>query len=85
MRFQAGGRVFSRRATQVEPVAVERERRVCRRRRRLPRAAMTGIGSTIRLLPNIARAVGDQVEVLLDDGVRRGGDVVKALALGRGR
>ncbi len=27
-------------------------------------------------------AVGDQVEVLLDGGVRRGGDVVKALALG---
>ncbi|MFF0011462.1 pre-mycofactocin synthase MftD [Streptomyces sp. NPDC005374] len=36
----------------------------------------------IRLLPGIADAVGDQVEVLLDGGVRRGGDVVKALALG---
>ncbi|MBA3523289.1 MAG: mycofactocin biosynthesis FMN-dependent deaminase MftD [Geodermatophilaceae bacterium] len=36
----------------------------------------------IRVLPAIAEAVGDQVEVLLDSGVRRGGDVVKALALG---
>jgi L-lactate dehydrogenase (cytochrome)/glycolate oxidase len=38
--------------------------------------------ATIRALPAIAEAVGDQVEVLLDGGVRRGGDVVKALALG---
>lgn len=36
----------------------------------------------IRVLPGIAEAVGDQVEVLLDGGIRRGGDVVKALALG---
>ncbi|WP_308404111.1 alpha-hydroxy-acid oxidizing protein [Streptomyces sp. SKN60] len=34
------------------------------------------------MLPAIADAVGDQVEVLLDSGVRRGSDVVKALALG---
>jgi pre-mycofactocin synthase len=38
--------------------------------------------ATIRALPAIADAVGGQVEVLLDGGVRRGGDVVKALALG---
>jgi pre-mycofactocin synthase len=38
--------------------------------------------ATIRALPAIAAAVGDQVEVLLDGGIRRGGDVVKALALG---
>lgn len=38
--------------------------------------------ATIRLLPGIVAAVGDEVEVLLDGGVRRGGDVVKALALG---
>jgi pre-mycofactocin synthase len=36
----------------------------------------------IRVLPEIADAVGDQVEVLMDGGIRRGGDVVKALALG---
>jgi isopentenyl diphosphate isomerase/L-lactate dehydrogenase-like FMN-dependent dehydrogenase len=40
------------------------------------------IPAPIRLLPAIAGEVGDQVEVLLDGGVRRGGDVVKALALG---
>lgn len=38
--------------------------------------------ASIRLLPAIAEAVGDEVEVLLDGGVRRGGDVAKALALG---
>jgi pre-mycofactocin synthase len=43
---------------------------------------LDGTPATIRLLPDIARAVGDQVEVLLDGGVRRGGDVAKALALG---
>jgi len=43
---------------------------------------LDGTPATIRLLPDIAGAVGDQVEVLLDGGVRRGGDVVKALALG---
>jgi L-lactate dehydrogenase (cytochrome)/glycolate oxidase len=38
--------------------------------------------ATIRALPAIAEAVGDQIEVLLDGGVRRGSDVVKAVALG---
>lgn len=38
--------------------------------------------ASIRALPSIAEAVGDQIEVLLDGGIRRGGDVVKALALG---
>ncbi|MER6980669.1 pre-mycofactocin synthase MftD [Streptomyces carpinensis] len=38
--------------------------------------------ASIRLLPSIAEAVGDEIEVLLDGGVRRGGDVAKALALG---
>jgi len=36
----------------------------------------------IRVLPAIAQAVGSQVEIVLDGGVRRGSDVVKALALG---
>jgi heme/flavin dehydrogenase (mycofactocin system) len=36
----------------------------------------------IRSLPAVAAAVGDQVEVLMDGGIRRGSDVVKALALG---
>jgi L-lactate dehydrogenase (cytochrome)/glycolate oxidase len=43
---------------------------------------LDGTPATIRLLPAVAAAVGDQVEVLLDGGIRRGGDVVKALALG---
>ncbi|MFD9391101.1 pre-mycofactocin synthase MftD [Streptomyces sp. NPDC060000] len=38
--------------------------------------------ATVRILPSIAEAVGDRIEVLLDGGVRRGGDVAKALALG---
>ncbi|HVV24320.1 MAG TPA: pre-mycofactocin synthase MftD [Pseudonocardiaceae bacterium] len=43
---------------------------------------LDGTRATIRCLPAIAAAVGDDVEVLLDGGIRRGGDVVKALALG---
>ncbi|MCU1657191.1 MAG: lldD1 [Pseudonocardiales bacterium] len=38
--------------------------------------------ATIRALPAVVGAVGTQVEVVLDGGVRRGSDVVKALALG---
>jgi L-lactate dehydrogenase (cytochrome) len=38
--------------------------------------------ATIRCLPGVADAVGDQIEVVLDGGIRRGSDVVKALALG---
>jgi len=36
----------------------------------------------IRCLPAVANAVGDQIEVLLDGGIRRGSDVVKAVAMG---
>lgn len=43
---------------------------------------LDGTPASIRALPAIAAAVGDQIEVLLDGGVRRGSDVVKALALG---
>ena len=37
---------------------------------------------TIEVLPEIVAAVGGRAEVLLDSGVRRGSDVVKAIALG---
>jgi 4-hydroxymandelate oxidase len=37
---------------------------------------------TIELLPEIAAAVADRIPIVLDGGVRRGTDVVKALALG---
>ena len=43
---------------------------------------LDGTPGTIRALPVIVDAVGDQIEVLLDGGVRRGSDVAKALALG---
>jgi isopentenyl diphosphate isomerase/L-lactate dehydrogenase-like FMN-dependent dehydrogenase len=43
---------------------------------------LDGTPATIRVLPAVAEAVGDQIEVLLDGGVRRGSDVVKAVALG---
>lgn len=43
---------------------------------------LDGTPAPIRVLPAIAEAVGDQIEVVMDGGVRRGSDVVKALALG---
>ncbi len=43
---------------------------------------LDGTPASIRALPVVADAVGDQVEVLLDGGIRRGSDVVKAIALG---
>jgi L-lactate dehydrogenase (cytochrome) len=43
---------------------------------------LDGTPASIRALPAVADAVGDQVGVLLDGGIRRGSDVVKALALG---
>lgn len=43
---------------------------------------LDGTPATIRALGAIVEAVGSDVEVVLDGGVRRGGDVVKALALG---
>ncbi|NYJ05255.1 pre-mycofactocin synthase MftD [Petropleomorpha daqingensis] len=43
---------------------------------------LDGTPASIRALPAVAEAVGDQVEVLLDGGIRRGADVAKALALG---
>jgi heme/flavin dehydrogenase (mycofactocin system) len=43
---------------------------------------LDGTPASIRALPAVAEAVGDKIEVLLDGGIRRGSDVVKALALG---
>lgn len=38
--------------------------------------------ASVRALPAVVDAVGRDIEVVLDGGIRRGGDVVKALALG---
>ena len=43
---------------------------------------LDGTPAPIRALPAVAEAVGHQIEVLLDGGIRRGSDVAKALALG---
>ncbi len=43
---------------------------------------LDGARSTISALPGIAAAVGDRIEILLDSGIRRGSDIVKAVALG---
>src|SRR3954467_3444998 len=43
---------------------------------------LDGSVASLRALPAAVAAVGDEVEVLLDGGVRRGSDVVKALAIG---
>ena len=44
--------------------------------------SLDGLPATIEALPEVVSAVGDQVPVLLDGGIRRGTDVVKALAMG---
>ncbi|HEV7861183.1 MAG TPA: pre-mycofactocin synthase MftD [Acidimicrobiia bacterium] len=43
---------------------------------------LDGTPATIRALPAIASAVGGEIEVVIDGGIRRGGDIVKAVALG---
>ena len=43
---------------------------------------LDGVSATLRALPEVLRAVNGQIEVLMDGGVRRGGDIVKALCLG---
>ncbi len=43
---------------------------------------LDSVAATIRVLPEVVAAVGSRTEVLLDSGIRRGGDVAKALCLG---
>jgi isopentenyl diphosphate isomerase/L-lactate dehydrogenase-like FMN-dependent dehydrogenase len=43
---------------------------------------LDGAPASLRVLPEIVAAVKDQAEVLMDSGIRRGTDVVKALCLG---
>ena len=43
---------------------------------------LDGVQATLRALPEIVSAVNGQIEVLMDGGIRRGADIVKALCLG---
>lgn len=43
---------------------------------------LDGVAATLRVLPEVVTAVGDRVEILLDGGIRRGSDIVKAVCLG---
>ena len=43
---------------------------------------LDGMGGTLDALPEVVEAVNGRVPVLVDGGIRRGGDVIKAIALG---
>jgi isopentenyl diphosphate isomerase/L-lactate dehydrogenase-like FMN-dependent dehydrogenase len=43
---------------------------------------LDGVAASLDALPEVVEAAGERVEILLDGGVRRGTDVLKALALG---
>jgi L-lactate dehydrogenase (cytochrome) len=43
---------------------------------------LDGVAATLRALPEIVAAVNGQAEVLMDGGVRRGSDIVKAICMG---
>jgi L-lactate dehydrogenase (cytochrome) len=43
---------------------------------------LDGVSATLKALPEIVSAVNGRTEVLLDGGIRRGSDIVKALCLG---
>jgi L-lactate dehydrogenase (cytochrome) len=43
---------------------------------------LDGVPASLRALPEVVKAVNGQVEILMDGGIRRGTDVVKAICLG---
>jgi isopentenyl diphosphate isomerase/L-lactate dehydrogenase-like FMN-dependent dehydrogenase len=43
---------------------------------------LDSVAPTVRILPEVVASVGDEVEVLVDGGIRRGSDIAKALCLG---
>jgi L-lactate dehydrogenase (cytochrome) len=45
---------------------------------------LDSVAATLRILPEVVESVSDRIEVLMDGGIRRGSDIVKALCLGAG-
>jgi L-lactate dehydrogenase (cytochrome) len=43
---------------------------------------LDGVAGSLRVLPGIVEAVGDKTDVIFDGGIRRGADVVRAMAMG---
>ena len=43
---------------------------------------LDGAIATAEILPDVAAAAGDRVEILVDGGIRRGADILRAVALG---
>jgi L-lactate dehydrogenase (cytochrome) len=43
---------------------------------------LDGVPASLRALPEVLQAVNGRIEVLMDGGIRRGGDIVKAICLG---
>jgi L-lactate dehydrogenase (cytochrome) len=43
---------------------------------------LDGVSATLRALPEVVAAANGRIDVLMDGGIRRGGDIVKAICLG---
>jgi len=43
---------------------------------------LDSVSATLRALPEVLNAVNGQIEVLMDGGIRRGGDIIKAICMG---
>jgi len=43
---------------------------------------LDGVPASLHVLPDVVAAVNDQAEVLMDSGIRRGSDIIKAMSLG---
>jgi L-lactate dehydrogenase (cytochrome) len=43
---------------------------------------LDGVAASLRALPEVVAAAGGQIDVLMDGGIRRGSDIVKAICLG---
>lgn len=43
---------------------------------------LDGVPASLQVLPEVVAAVNDQAEIMMDSGIRRGSDIVKAICLG---